>query len=282
MAVGIVPIFLKNAVAAYSLRRLTPKYTGFAIRIRRSSDNSEIDIGFTSNGELDTTAISNFVTGSNNAFVSLWYDQSGMGTDQSRTILSQQPQIVSSGTLITDNSKPALYFNGSMSMRSVISVRLTSPLGEWSSFGVIRNLDFNMTRVSFSSEWPHDPIGQFLRVRTDGRAGAVGFRVESPINFSDIGPTVNTNQSILNSIRGTNIIEIFANGVSNGFSTVPAGTPRTGVFPLDVGYRDGQDPFSAGGFNPVGYIQELIHYNVDVSCYYDKILKIINSYYKVY
>ena len=51
--------------AAYSLRKLKNTYTGSAIRVRRSVDNAETDIGFTSNGDLDTTALSNFVGSQN-------------------------------------------------------------------------------------------------------------------------------------------------------------------------------------------------------------------------
>ncbi len=38
---------------AYGLRKLSSSYTGSAIRVRRSSDNTEQDIGFTNN-ELST------------------------------------------------------------------------------------------------------------------------------------------------------------------------------------------------------------------------------------
>ena len=49
---------------AYSLRKLRTAYTGSAIRVRRSLDNAERDIGF--NGtNLDTTALQNFVGSQN-------------------------------------------------------------------------------------------------------------------------------------------------------------------------------------------------------------------------
>ena len=49
---------------AYSLRKIRSAYTGNAIRVRRSSDNAEQDIGFV-NSELDTTALTGFVGGEN-------------------------------------------------------------------------------------------------------------------------------------------------------------------------------------------------------------------------
>ena len=49
-----------DAAAAYSLRKLRNGYTGDAIRVRRSSDNTERDMGFYDN-ELDTVALLDWV-----------------------------------------------------------------------------------------------------------------------------------------------------------------------------------------------------------------------------
>jgi hypothetical protein len=50
-----------GATAYYSLRKFTEAETLNAIRVRRSSDDTEQDIGFDSNGDLDTTALLAFV-----------------------------------------------------------------------------------------------------------------------------------------------------------------------------------------------------------------------------
>ena len=42
-----------------------------------------------------------------------WYDQSGNGRDATQTTAANQPQIVSSGSVINVNSKPSLQFDGS-------------------------------------------------------------------------------------------------------------------------------------------------------------------------
>jgi hypothetical protein len=49
-----------NATVAYSLRKLRDAYAGSAIRVRRGIDNSEQDIPFLSNGNLDTTNVEDF------------------------------------------------------------------------------------------------------------------------------------------------------------------------------------------------------------------------------
>lgn len=100
-----------GAAAAYSLRKLRIAYTGYAIRVRRSSDNTSQDIGFDGNGNLDTTSLTSFV-GSNDGFVSIFYDQSGYGYNFEQSTSADQPKIVLSGSVITKNSKPIILFNG--------------------------------------------------------------------------------------------------------------------------------------------------------------------------
>lgn len=99
-----------NAAVAYSLRRLRAGYTGACIRVRRSSDNAEQDIGFNSNFDLDTTALLTFV-GANNGFITTWYDQSGNGNNATQSTAAQQPRIVNAGVVeVNANGFPAVRF----------------------------------------------------------------------------------------------------------------------------------------------------------------------------
>ena len=50
-----------TTIAGYSLRKLKNTYTGSAVRVRRTYDNSEMNIGFDSTGILDTNTIKSFV-----------------------------------------------------------------------------------------------------------------------------------------------------------------------------------------------------------------------------
>lgn len=105
---GLLDLY-PNAAVAYSVRKLRSAYAGAAIRVRRSSDNAEQDIGFTSSGDLDETALTAFV-GSNNGFVVTWYDQSGNANNATQSTAANQPQIVSSGIVYKINTKPYLLF----------------------------------------------------------------------------------------------------------------------------------------------------------------------------
>jgi hypothetical protein len=99
-----------SAAAAYSVRKLRNAYSGSAIRVRRSSDNTEQDIGFSS-GNLDTTALTSFCSGTN-GFVTTWYDQSGNGYNAIQGTAANQPRIVTSGSVLTTNGKPSALFDG--------------------------------------------------------------------------------------------------------------------------------------------------------------------------
>ena len=97
------------AAAAYSLSKLSGSYTGAAIRVRRSSDDVEQDIGFDGN-DLDTTSLLNFV-GAGDGYVTTWYDQSGNFQDGLQSSASLQPKIVLTGAVIMKDTKPALSFD---------------------------------------------------------------------------------------------------------------------------------------------------------------------------
>jgi hypothetical protein len=108
--VGLLDLY-PSAAAAYSVRKLRATYSGSAIRVRRSSDNTEQDIGF-ANNVLDTSALTTFCSGTN-GFVTTWYDQSGNSRNATQTTAANQPQIVSSGSVLLYSGKPTLKFDGS-------------------------------------------------------------------------------------------------------------------------------------------------------------------------
>jgi len=101
--------FYPNAAVAYSLRLLRQGYTGSAIEVRNNS-GTHLDIGFVG-AQLDTATLLTHCAGGNGT-VSKWYDQSGNNRDLTQSTVANQPLIVSSGSLILQNSKPSLKFDG--------------------------------------------------------------------------------------------------------------------------------------------------------------------------
>lgn len=89
---------ISGIAAAHSLRKLYPAYAGSSIRVRRSSDSTEQDIGFDASGLLDTASLLTFC-GADSGFVTLWYDQSGAGKHQRMATTTEQPRIVNAGVV---------------------------------------------------------------------------------------------------------------------------------------------------------------------------------------
>lgn len=81
-----------TATAAYSTRRLSSTYEGSLVRVRRVDNNSEQDIGYTTDGDFDEAALETFADG-NECTVKTWYDQSGNSNDITNTTTSSQPSI---------------------------------------------------------------------------------------------------------------------------------------------------------------------------------------------
>ena len=62
---GILDSLTASAVAAYSIRKLRTAYSGNVVKIRRSSDNNEVDVAFDTNDTISgTSAVSPTTWGS--------------------------------------------------------------------------------------------------------------------------------------------------------------------------------------------------------------------------
>ena len=95
-----------------------------AIRIRRSSDNTEADVITLADGSLDVASVSTFI-GGGNAFVHTIYDQSGNSRDSVAASNAAQPQLILSGL----GSLPVMRFTyNAHSLQSAGSVTRAQPL----------------------------------------------------------------------------------------------------------------------------------------------------------
>ena len=96
-----------GAIAALGFYKLRTAYTGDCIRVRRISDNSTSDIGFTATGEVDSAAIATFCTGTTGT-ITIWYDQSGNSFDFNMSHgaypggTGEEPIIYYAGAVTTD------------------------------------------------------------------------------------------------------------------------------------------------------------------------------------
>jgi hypothetical protein len=122
---GLLDSF-SGASAAYSLRRLSGSYTGHALRVRRSGDNVEADVGFNGGSVSLTSPVTN---ASGEPTYTLTYSDSAWqftGSASFKSSSSTGAFVISgtSGTFATD-----LTFSTSVASGSAVSVRVTVASG---------------------------------------------------------------------------------------------------------------------------------------------------------
>ena len=274
--VGLLDLF-PNAAAAYSLRKLRAAYSGAAVRVRESGGNTEADIGFTSAGELDTAALLAHC-GANDGFVTAWYDQS-LSNNATQTTAASQPKIVNAGSLVTENGKVGLDFDGVDDYLTLGGTNDAGMLGDISVFSVNKNLGTStsvvistgLTNSSSASLMQWSLTGgtsnQYIGTTSDGTT-----RINENVTATNYGSQVLV--SIINDESGN--LQLFADGVGS--------TGQTAVAPMnDANYalQVGRDTFRAS-YNFSGTQQELILYASDQSSNRTGIETNINNFYSIY
>ena len=108
---GILDGYTADLVGAFAPALLVPGYEGACMRVRRSGDNAEQDIGF-DGIDLDRDAIATFCS-PGDGFVKTWYNQDGSGNDLTRSAAGEQPKIYDASTGVElENAVAALRFDG--------------------------------------------------------------------------------------------------------------------------------------------------------------------------
>ena len=262
-----------NASAAFSLRKLRTAYTGSAIRVRRSSDNAEQDFGFVSN-VLDTASLLTFC-GVGNGFVTTWYDQSGNGYNASTATALNQPQVVASGAVIVENSKPSVKFDGSndkLSGATITGLGATS----FSVFTLSSGLLQAGTYAGLLS------IGLFPTGMTVARSmNNTGFALhhKNDLILTAVGtaPTTGYSPKLFTATKEINVISrLFLNGVASTTSTAAA---MIGTF-TDANFDIGRTSSFALTLN--GNIQEMVVYPTHQPTNRANIETNINTFYSAY
>jgi hypothetical protein len=261
-----------GAAAAYSLRKLRTAYTGNAIRVRRASDNTEQNIGFVNN-ELDTASLTSFCSGTN-GFVTTWYDQSGNGRNATQSTAGGQPQIVSSGSVILENGKIALRFDGSDDTLSVGNFDLYSNTNGQSIISVFKALNNSTNKQIISKYHAAQSKRQWFLSNDNYNVQELA----TSFNGSNLAQGVNTQTQQLffgNWIPSTSTI-LYQNNTNSYIATTAA---------TDISTTDASVLIGAS-FDNLSYvfanIQEIIVYDFSQASNRAAIQINVNSFYSIY
>jgi hypothetical protein len=205
--------------------------------------------------------------------VSKKYDQSGNSNDASQSNASNQPQIVSGGTVIKENGKPAIEFDPTTSetLESSKTIQgVDSNTGAFSSFGVLKFLQDASPAIALDKS---NRIAQMLKVSSSNNSlRTIQFNTRG-VDIDDFSPTNSKyidNQVLQTSIGTGSSLETFANGNGNG--SVSISNPATAESEIQLN-RNGKGDL---------VIQEIIHYAKDKSSNRTKIETNINNHYSIF
>jgi hypothetical protein len=172
---------------AFGLRRLSSSYTGYCLKVRRSSDSTTRDIGFTADGELDVEALLDFV-GTGSGYVDTWYDQSGNATNATQSTAANQPTIVLNGVLKMVNNRPAIYYDGSND-----NMQLTRTISDDFTIMICYNVIAGRGAFADNDWWSHASL---LDADMPGGANDFGMAIDtSGYLYGGIGLSGNNNAS---------------------------------------------------------------------------------------
>jgi hypothetical protein len=262
-----------TAAAAYSLRQLKTGVTN-VVRVRRSSDSTEAD--FTADEILDGTLTT--WTGANDGFVVTWYDQAN-SNDVTQSTAADQPQIVSSGSVLTVNGKPALTFDGSnhrLVYGSAISALAETNDGSVVTVSAGHLAGDSGVLVSNSSGAPSTWL--FIR---HGNSDKTHFFVDGSVSgavASSRSVTYSANDQVLNigvKTAASNKVATFENG-NTGTTANWSGTYTNSV--LELGRRSNNNQHFDGDY------QECVIFASDIEAAGDRtgIETNINNFYSIY
>lgn len=243
--IGFLDIY-PDASAAFSLRRLRSGYIGPLVRVRRSSDDAELDIGYTSGGMIDLTALLTHC-GAGSGFVSRWYDQSSNTPfDLIQNTASKQPRIVDAGVY----ESGGMYLNGSSSEMVNTSGVMTGSFTD--QFSVLILEQCLVTEAGYLISWAISGQGSAIypnSSRYDIRNHIAGGDSIPRTGIENIAVFFYDNQNTQMALNG---VDGGATGAVYNFTASSAN--------LVLGNRQGG---SAAATYYAGNVKEVILYNVD-------------------
>jgi hypothetical protein len=265
---GAVPLLLDlyPAAIAFSVRKIRTAYAGACMRVRRSSDNAEQDIGFELNGALDTAALLAFV-GSGDGFVTVWYGQDVVGVNLTQATLTRQPRIVLNGNLHENLNKPAITFHvtgvvGHSNLNTAI-IPTGSRVTANSSFYSVSRYTSNTERRLFISDFQNTFFALFPDPNQPTWSASSPILSQAYINGSL--QTIGTRAQLRAAI-GTNTFLVSV----NNYALLNGNTNRIEL---------GRESAAIGALN---LYQEIIIYRTDQSANRTAIETNINNHYAIY
>ena len=266
-----------SAHHAYSLRKLSSAYTGFCLRVRRttttpSATTTEVNVSFNSFNTIGLDSLITYASGASttatnlgqfcasvvngytnpdgvntnqNILVVTWYDQSGNNKNVTQTAAGNQPRLVELGNLELSGGKVAVRFTSTSSQRLVLTDS-SVPLNNVSTYALGNSLALTNNAILSMGNVVNTnifwlPSGNTIAYRN--------------VNIWSNGNIANQPR-LYELICGTTVVDAYANG--NLLTPTSPQTPMTGNnIIISIGLYS-----TTGGTNVFmnGYIPEVISF----------------------
>jgi hypothetical protein len=256
-----------SAAAAYSLRNLSGNASAAVVRVRRSSDSTEQDF---TGAEILNGTLAAFVGAGNDGFVRTWYDQSGNARHAGQATTSLQPAIVSSGSVVLLNGKPAIDWPSSSADRvltstistksAITTLAVFSAAKRAGGYGKIFNLGADsetsggaltpITGASFQ-DWSEN----FTLLLTNGYLSS---RTSKIMSTANVIASSATTQNMLFAAVSSSVARMFVNKTEVSYSVQSTGNVSTLT---DAPFYLGNG--SNGSQQLIGRMQEVVIWTAD-------------------
>ena len=284
-----------GADIAYSIRKLSKNYAGYAMKVRvdatldRTADVAFDDDGFVSasskiynpsSGGSDGDTLATFVGSDNEVYLHTWYDQSGNTNNATDTSGSpdaaNQPKIYTSNSLITDvtsgTARAALLWDAADLLHFSNS---GFALGGNATFYVERSTSAD-NMIAWTLSFDNSTPAHYLHFQysvaakfyyQNGLADAASVAMNSGVNLDE-------KRRLFSYLATTSAQTVIANGVSNS-----SGDPDIGTSSMSGSSGLG---YTLGYYGWQGKMQEFIHYDTDQTSNNADIVSDINTALEIY
>jgi len=232
--------------------------------------DQEINRGAYEGNIADHYSITGVPTGANtvDGFVETWYDQSGNGNDVTQTTSTKQPKIVSSGSLVTVNSKASFKFDGTddfLERETYTQGTLSQP----NTFFSVAELDAyaDENRKVYDSHL--STARNMLQLNTVGNGQFAHFAGTVVATGEDADADRHLFTSLLNGANSRLRIDSTQKSTANPNTTAMTGIVIGANHDIAQNFWDGD-------------IQELIVYNSDQTSNFTALEANINSHYSIF
>jgi hypothetical protein len=272
------PMFSDSLQILFSVRSLNmDAINQHIMSIRRTSDNEEANIFVDSNGEISESSIAiNQTTGSssdldafigaNDGRVSYWHNQGFSPVNAFQNSNNNQPFLYKNGTLLKENGKPCLLFEGGQNL----NLQISNLGNKYTIISVVKKLSVH--------------IGEILDLsNNDGLSGQrilfLNNNFEHQTGDSDgrnrLATSANLNQHLIFCNSNSTTKKTFYNNLLQGTKSVKGSLPGA-RFTNQIGKQP------SGGQFLEANLQELFGYTEDKESFIDTISNNINNYYSIY